>query len=139
MRWRALQAEIMRRDHADERLGPTLLARAPNRLPIDRNDVPAEPGERRHPGDEAVLKLLRIESREDMVELVMRGRAVLEMPEAVQEAKLLLTERGDLQPGFAPGEYPAKEQQHDFINRIERLGVLARFSRLVKCSGEPTT
>jgi hypothetical protein len=114
------------RDHVDGRPGPALLIGAPERLAVDGNDVRAEPGERRHPGDEAVLKLLRVEDGEDVAELVVRGRAVAARPEAAQEVQFLLTETGDLDPALTPGEHAEKTQQQHLIERIEHLCALPR-------------
>ena len=79
----------------DRRLGPTLLIGAPERLAVDGDDVRAEFGERRRPGDEAVLELPGIEDREDIAELVVRGRALREPPETAQKSQLLLAVLGD--------------------------------------------
>ena len=114
------------RDHVDRRLGPALLIGAPQRLAVDGDDVGAELGERADPGDEAALELLGIERREQVAQLVVRRRAVLERPEAAQKLKLLLAELGDLHPALGGGQHGHQAQQQHLVERIPHLAGLAR-------------
>jgi hypothetical protein len=84
----------------DRCLRPAFLIRAPQRLAVDGNDARRQPREPRDPGDEATLELLRVERREDVVELIVRRRAILERPETMQQIELLIAEPGELDPAF---------------------------------------
>ena len=66
---------------------------ARTRFAIDRHDVVTEFGERGDPGDEAALEGFGVEGREQITELVMRRRAVLERREPPKEVELALAEQ----------------------------------------------
>ncbi len=112
------------RDHVDRRLGALLLVRAARRLAVDGDDVGGRLGQRRHPGNEAALERLRVERGEDIAELVMRGRAVLEGPEAAQEVDLRLAKERNFGERLGAGENGEQAQQQDFIERINHFALL---------------
>src|SRR5918994_5721538 len=62
-------------NHMDGGFPALFLIRAAHRLAVGRDHPGRSAGQRRHPGDEAVLKLLRIERGEDVAELIMRRSA----------------------------------------------------------------
>ena len=66
----------------DRGFGAALLIRAPERLAVDGDDVVAELGERGDPGDEAALEGFCIEGREQIAELIVRRRTMLERRKA---------------------------------------------------------
>ena len=75
------------RNHMDRLLGVLLRAGAARCLAVDGDDLGGRFDERRNPGDEAASERLGVERGEDVAEMIMRRRAVLERPEAAQQTK----------------------------------------------------
>ena len=80
-------------DHVDRRFRAFLLVGAAQRLAIDGNHIRRRAGQRGHPGDEAVLELLGVESGKNVAELIVRGRTVAKRPKPAQKAELLLAKQ----------------------------------------------
>jgi hypothetical protein len=89
-------------------------------------NVGAELAERADPGDEAALELFGIERGEQVAQLVVRRRAVLEGAKAAQRLKLLLAELGDLHPALGGGQHGHQAKQQHLVERIPYLAGLAR-------------
>src|SRR3954449_11523184 len=95
------------------------------------------------PGDEASLELLGVEHCQDVAEMIVCWRAVLEWTEAAQKLALLATEQGDVDKGFRPGEHREQTEKEDLVERVGYLALLARVlqvfeiaqknNRLVEC------
>ncbi len=114
------------RDHVDRRLRAGLLVGAPERLAVDRDDILGEAHQGGRPGDEAALELLRVQHREDVAELVVRGRSGREGAETTQKIQLVIAVSGDLDPALAAGQHTQEREQQHLVQRIEHLGALAR-------------
>jgi hypothetical protein len=110
----------------DRRFGAALLIRAPQCLAVDRDDVRPQLGERGDPGNEAFLEAFAIEGREQIAELIVGRRAVLEGREAAQESQLVAAEQGDIDPAFGTGEHGKQAQQQHLGQRIGHLAALPR-------------
>src|SRR6202011_2268963 len=95
------------------------------------------------PGGEAALELLGIERGQDVTQVVVRRRAVLERTEAAQQRELLGPEQRDLGEALCTRQHRKQTQQQDLIERIGNLALLARVlevfeipqkdNRLVEC------
>ena len=123
---------------------PALLASGPaHSLAIDGDNTC---GNARHcgdPGDEAALELLGIQRREDIAEVIMRRRAILERAEPTEQRELLGAEKRDLSEAFRASQHRQQTQQQNLVERIGHLAKLARvpqtleiaqkYNRLGKC------
>ncbi len=92
-----------------------LVAGTPRRLAINGDHVARHPGLGRNPGDEAFLKLLRVQCREDVAQMVVRGCPVAKRPEAPQKVQLLRPETGDIGEGFRPGQDRQQTKQQNLV------------------------
>ena len=112
-------------------------------LAIDGDHPLRHPGQRGDPGDEAALELLGVERGQDIAEVIVRRRAILERAEAAQKLELLVAEEGDIDEGLRPGQHREQTQQQHLVERVRHLALLARVrqilemtqknNRLVKC------
>ena len=138
-RWRAAKAETMWIGG----LPPFFRPDRRDGLAIDGDHPVRRSGQRRDPGDEAALELLGVERGQDVAEMIVRRRAVLERPEAAQKLELLAAEQGDIDEGLGPGQHREQAQQQDLVERVGHLALLARVlqvlemtqknNRLVEC------
>ena len=110
----------------DRRLGATFLVGAAERFTVNGDDVGTEFRQRCDPGDEATLERLRVEGCEQIAELIVARRALLERPEAAQEIELLLAERGDLDPAVGSRQDGQQALQQHLIQGISDFAALAR-------------
>ena len=81
-RWRAAKAETMWM----AAFRP-LVAGSAHGLAVDGDHPRRHPGHRGDPGDEAALELLGVERGEDVAEMIVGRRAVLERPEAAKQSR----------------------------------------------------
>ena len=88
--------------------------------------TPSGTGHRGDPGGEATLELLGVERGQDVTQVVVRRRAVLERTEAAQQRELLGPEQRDLGEALCTGQHRKQTQQQDLIERIGNLALLAR-------------
>src|SRR4051794_20258478 len=131
------------RNHVDRRDAVLLSARPPRGLAINGNHPVRRSGQCSDPGDKASLELLGVEHCQDVAEMIVCWRAVLEGTEAAQKLALLATEQGDVDKGFRPGEHREQTEKEDLVERVGYLALLARVlqvfeiaqknNRLVKC------
>ena len=96
----------------------------PHRLAINGDHVACRPDLGRNPSDEAFLKFVRVQRREDVAQMVVGGRPVAKRPEAPQKVQLLRPETGDIGEGFRPGEHRQQAKQQNFVERIHHLASL---------------
>lgn len=113
-------------DHVDRRLGTLLLVAAARGLAIDGDNPGRRTGRGRHPGDEALLERLRIQTGEKGAELVVRGRAVGERTEPAQQCELLLAEPGDVHDRLSSRQHRQQAEQQHLVERVDHLAALAR-------------
>src|SRR4051812_19383195 len=131
------------RNHVDRRDAVLLSARPPRGLAINGNHPVRRSGQCSDPGDKASLELLGLEHCQDVAEMIVCWRAVLEWTEAAQKLALLATEQGDVDKGFRPGEHREQTEKEDLADRVGYLALLARAlqvfeiaqknNRLVEC------
>ena len=105
----------------DRGFSAALLIGAPQRLAVDGDEIGPERCERAGPGDEAALELFGVESREQIAELIVRRRAVLERSEPAQERELPLAELRDLDPALRAGQHRQQAQQQHLVEPIPDL------------------
>src|ERR1700733_9729313 len=80
------------RNHVDRRSGVLLSAGQSQGLAIDGNYPLRRSGQCCDPGDEASLELLGVQDSQDVAEMVVRWRAVLERAERTQKLAFLTAE-----------------------------------------------
>jgi hypothetical protein len=95
-------------------------------LAIDGNHAGWNAGQRGNPCDKAPLKLIGVQHRQDVAEVAVVRRTILERTEAAKKCQLLDPEQGDLGESFAPGKHAEQAQQQDLIERVGHLPLLAR-------------
>src|SRR4051812_1468144 len=96
------------------------------RLAVDRDHPGRSAGQRRHPGDEALLELLRIERGEDVAKMIMRWCSLGERPEPAQKLALLGPEAGDLDEAVGSRQNRQQAQQQHLVERVDHLAALPR-------------
>src|SRR6266571_3135361 len=84
------------RNHMDSFFPALLLIGAAHCLAVNGDHAFRHPGQRRHPGDEAALELLRIEGCKNVAKVIMAGCPVQKWPEPTQKGDLLLAEPCDI-------------------------------------------
>ncbi len=107
-------------------------AGSPRGLAIDGDHPFRRSGQRGDPGDEAALELLGVEDGQDVAEMVVCRRAVLERAEAAQKPKLLAAEQGDIGEGLGPGQHGEQAEKQDLVERICYLALLARILQILE-------
>ena len=75
-------------------------------LAIDRDHSRENSRDRCHPGDEAALNLIGIQSGEDVAKVIMGWPAILERAEPGEQSQLLGVEEGDLGEALRTLIYP---------------------------------
>jgi hypothetical protein len=93
-------------------------------LAINRHHPGRHTDQQGGPGDEAALKLLRIEGGEDIAEVVVRWSTVEEWPETTEKFEFLATKSGDVHEGFGSGQHREQRQQQHLIKRIHEAAIL---------------
>ena len=81
-------------------------------------------------GDEAAPERLGVERGEDVAQMVVRRRAVLEGKEPPQERELGSTEAGDVREAVRPGDHRQQAEQQYLVERIGDLAALPRVRHL---------
>jgi hypothetical protein len=100
-------------------------------LPINRDHALRHSDQRRDPGNETALELLRVEGGEDIAEVVMRRRAGEKRQETAEEFALLAAEPGDIDEGFGSRQHREERQQQYLIERIHHLAALAMVGQII--------
>ena len=108
----------------DGRFLALFLIGSTHRLAVDRDHPGRSAGQRRHPGDEALLELLRIERGEDVAKMIMRWRSLGERPEPAQKLALLGPEAGDLDEAVGSRQNRQQAQQQHLVERVDHLAAL---------------
>lgn len=67
------------------------------------------------------MERLRIERGENIAQMVVRRRAVLERPEATQKINLLLAEPRDIGEGLRSRQHGEQAQEQDLVERIDNF------------------
>ena len=101
-------------------------------LAIDRDHAHPHAGQRRDPGDEAALELLRVEGGEEVAEMIVRRGSIAARPEPPQKIELLLTKAGDLNTGFGSGQHREQRQQNYLVKRIRDLATLTWIRQIIE-------
>ena len=70
--------------------------------------------------------MLSVERREDIAEVIVRGRPIPELAEPAQKIELLLAEQCDIDEGLGPGQHRQQAQKQDLVQRISDLAALPR-------------
>jgi hypothetical protein len=108
------------------------LIRAPHGLAINRDHLGRSAGQGRHPGDETLLELRRIQRGEEVAELVVPRRSLGKRPEPAQKVALLRAEAGDLDEALRPRQHRHKAQQQHLVERVDHLATLPRVRQRLK-------
>jgi len=93
-------------------------------LAVDGDHFGRNSGLRRDPGDKATLEWLRVERGQDVAQVVVRRRPVLERPEASEKRQLQSAEPGYVRNRLRPGDDGKQAQQQNLIERIFHLAPL---------------
>src|ERR1700684_2384373 len=103
-----------------------LLAGSTHGLATDRYHARRHASHRGNPGHEAALELFGIENGQDIAQVIMGRRAVLERAEAAEKLKFLDAEESDLGKALGSGQHGEQAQEQDLIERVGHLAWLAR-------------
>ena len=90
------------------------IKRTPQRLAIYRHHPAHCDRKSLHPGDETTLKLLRVQPRKHVPQLVVRRHPMRERQQAAQKSQLALAIERNLDPAIGPAKHCAQTQQQDF-------------------------
>ncbi len=108
-------------------------------LAVDGDDIGGNAGQRIDPGDETSLEGFGIERRQDVAEVVVRGSAAGERPEAAQKLALLLAEAGDVDDRLGSSQHGQQAQQQDLVQRPITLPRCRGSGRSLNASAKPPT
>ncbi len=109
----------------DGGLRALLVAGSAHGLAIDCDHPRGNSRHRGHPGDEAALECIGVQGGEDVAEVIMGRRAILERAETAQQSELPGAEEGDLGEAFRAGQYGQQTQKQHLVERIGHLAALA--------------
>jgi hypothetical protein len=119
-------------NHMNGGLRALLVAGSAHGLAIDRNHPRGNPRYRGHPGDEAALERIGVQSGEDVAEVIMGWRAILERAEPAEQSQLPGAEEGDLREALSPGQHAEQTQKQHLVERIGHLAALARVPKVLE-------
>jgi hypothetical protein len=91
---------------------------------------------RRDPRDEATLEGLGVERGQNVAQGIVRGRTVLEPPQAFQERQFHSAKPGDIGDRLRPGHHSQKAEQQNFVERIFNLAGLAGIRQILEGTEE---
>ena len=97
-----------------------------HRLAVEGDHAGRNAGQRDDPGDEATLDLVGVQHRQDVAQVTVVRRAILERTEAAKKRQLFNPEQGDLGESFGTGKHAEQAQEQDLIERVGHLALLAR-------------
>ena len=112
-------------DHMNGGLAALLARGSARGFAINGDNTCGNARHRADPGDEAALELIGVERREDIAEVIMRRRAILERAEPAEQLKLLGAEKCDLREAFRASQHGKQAQQQNLIQRVGHLAKLA--------------
>jgi hypothetical protein len=111
---------------------PRGLAPGLRRGRLDGNHPLGHAGQRGDPGDKTTLELLGVEDRQDVAEMIVRRRAILERAEAAQKLAFLAAEQGNIDDGLGAGQHGEQAQEQDLVERVGYLALLARVFQVLE-------
>src|SRR5258708_3388757 len=120
------------RHHMDRGFSAFLVGGAAQRLTVDGDHIRRHADQLGNPGDEATLEFRSVEGRENVAEVVVRGRPVPERQEPAKKLDLLLAEPRDIDEGFRSGKHCEQAQQQHLFERIDHLAALPRIGEICK-------
>ena len=119
-------------NHMDGGFAAALAAGPAHGLTIDGDHSGRNTGQRRDPSDKATLELFGIEHGEDIAQVTVVRRAILEWAEAAKKCEFLDAEQGDLGESLGPGQHAHQAQQQNLIQRVGHLPLLARVGEVLE-------
>ena len=111
---------------------PALPPDRPRGFPIDGHHALRHTGQRRHPGHETALELVRVERGEDVAQVVVGRRSIGERPEPAEKVELLFAEAGNIDEGIGTRQHREERQKQDLVQRIHDLAALARIGHFLE-------
>ena len=105
-------------------------------LAVDRDQFRRDPGLRRDPGDKATPEWLGVERGQDVAQVVVRRRSVLEGSEASEKGQLMPAEPGYVRDRLRPGDDGQQAQQQNLIERIFDLAALPNVQQISEIAQE---
>ena len=127
------------RNHVDRRFSPFLVGGSPYRLAVDGDDLGRSAGQRRHPGDEALLELVGIQRREYVPQMVVGRRAIGEGQKPAQQVQFLCPETGDIGERLRARQHSQEAQKQHFLQRVHHLRRLLRVRQVPEMLKECNT
>ena len=109
-----------------------LATRAAHGLPIDRDHALRHAGQRRDPGDETALELLRVEGGEDVAEMIMRRACRRGTAGSGGEDRASSRQSGRFRRRIWLRPAPRAAPEEDLIKRIRDLAALAWVRQIVE-------
>ena len=126
-RWRAAKAETMWM----AALAPFFWWDRREVLPSMAITPAGAPGQRGNPGNKAALELLGVERREDIAQVVVRGRAIAETAgTGAATSSFFSPKRAISTKVSAPASTASRAQQQHLVERIHHLAGLARIRQV---------
>ena len=80
---------------------------------VDGDDFGRNPGLRRDPGDKATLEGFGVQGRQNVAQVIMRGRSIRERSEASQKSQFQPAKSSDVGDRLRPGDDGEQAQQQD--------------------------
>ena len=105
-------------------------------LAVDRDQFGRNSGQRRDPGDKATPERLGVERGQDVAQVVVRRRSVLEGSEASEKGQLVPAEPGYIRDRLRPGDDGEQAQQQNLIERIFDLAALPNVRQISEIAQE---
>ena len=109
------------RDHMDGLFGALLLIGSTRCFSINGDHFGGRIGQCCDPGHKTKLESHSVQRGEYIAQVIMRGRAFLERPEAPQQSELLFAEPGNIAKRLRPGQNRQQTQKQNFGQRIIHL------------------
>jgi hypothetical protein len=78
------------------------------------------------------LELVGVQCGEDVAEVIMRRRAILEWAKPAEQRELLCSEKRDLGEAFRAGQHGEQAQKQDLVERISHFAALARILEILE-------
>ncbi len=124
------------RDDMDRLFGPLLLVGAPHRLAVDSDHFGRLLRERRRPRHKTALERRRVEIGQDVAQLVVRGRAVVEASKTLKERQLGPAEARNVGHRLRSRQRRSQQQKQHLLERIGDLPFLSIVRQVLKMRQE---
>jgi hypothetical protein len=105
-------------------------------LTVDGDHFGRNPRLRRDPGDEATLEGLGVQRGENVTEVIVRRRSILERSEASEQSQFQPAESGDVGDRLRPGYEGEQAQQQNLVQRIFDLAALSGVRQILEITEE---